>query len=150
MTDISPWHRLIHRATKADLDSQATFANLDFPGPLEYGMVPLDNYQVGNLLAFFDGIDRLAKESYERKLGCFVRPELVAETNVNVNTGDWWLETVNILCEYVNKLTKHGPDGGLYSNNSWHFYFDDEKQWVMARRPGPKPGEWVNLHPVMM
>jgi hypothetical protein len=131
MTDISPWPRLLHPATVRDvrnnpLTDPPLADGLGRPqenwDPSGYKMVPLNDYQVANLLAFFDGVQRQQ----------FADPTRLSD--MNVNTGDWWFEVQSVCMEYVALFTAPGRDHhkNIRSNNGWQFYYDPEKRATFA------------------
>jgi hypothetical protein len=92
MTDIHEWPDLIR---KDKLPAHSHFGNtgvycLGCIGGAEYVMLPFNEYQMGNLLAYFYGQWNATDTG--------MHPEL------NIGTGDWWQEIPNVIACAMWKL----------------------------------------------
>lgn len=91
MTNVSPWSEFIEKVTK-----QFKFDGWGNPVP-EYNftqiVVPLDEYQIGNLFGAFTRMMKEDKEGWEKK-----------HTRRSWRTGDWFDEVISVLAETMVKL----------------------------------------------
>lgn len=92
MTDISKWHEFIEKVTKPFTTNGW---NETVP---EYNethiVVPLNEYQIGNLLGAFIKMMKQDKLEWKKR----------GELKESWNTGDWFDEVISVLAETMVKL----------------------------------------------
>ncbi len=135
LTDIGPWWRLIHKASRADLrdpsapikssfgdDFETDYKGRHIENPFQkYIMLPFGEYQMGNLLALFyvhgfrGSIPHLPKQC-------------------NVNDGDWFHEIPYIIEQAILDFNLT-----LHSNSGWEFERAETDAGPYVKATPPKP-----------